>query len=157
MIRALLALAFVFAIPSSVKAADCTVLATGVSFGTYVPTSTSPTDNTGLVTVTCNAAAQLVQYSIALNAGQNSSGNFSNRQMSSGGSFLSYQIYSNSSRTTVWGDGTGGTSTVSDSYFCVLCVGQVRTYTTYGRLPGRQFSAAPGLPSSPIVILVTFN
>ncbi len=157
--RALLAAAFVIAVPAAAEAASCTVSATGVSFGTYIPTSSSPTDNTGTTTVTCSATSQTVQYSIALNAGQNSGGSFSNRRMGNGssGAYLSYQLYSDSTRTTVWGDGSGGTSTVSDSYGCVTCVNQSRTYTLYGRLSGGQFSASPGLYSDTITVIVTFN
>ncbi|WIM13209.1 spore coat U domain-containing protein [Enhydrobacter sp.] len=142
-------------LPAPAWAASCTTSATGVSFGTYIPSTASPTDNAGTVSVTCSAAAQTVNYSIALNQGLNASSGF-NRRLKSGTSFLSYQIYTTAGRTTVWGNGTGGTSTVSDSYTCVLCTNVRRNYTTYGRLPALQWRA-PGPYSDTITVTVTFN
>jgi spore coat protein U-like protein len=154
---ALLAVAFMAVAPATADAANCTVSATGVAFGTYIPTATGPTGSTGTVTVTCSATSEVVQYSIALDVGQNSGGSFSNRRLQNGTSSLSYQIYTDATRTTVWGDGTGGTSTVSDSYSCASCTNQSRSYTTYGRLPGQQFSASPGPHTDTITVIVTFN
>jgi len=157
--RTFLAAAFVALAPSAAHAASCTVSAIAIAFGTYIPSASSPTDNTGSVTVTCTALLQAVQYTIALNAGQNSGGNFAGRRMrnTAGTSFLSYQVFTNAARTTVWGSGTGGTSTVSDSYSCVTCINQSRSYPDYGRLLGGQFSARPGLHSDTITVTVTFN
>jgi spore coat protein U-like protein len=155
--RLILLAAFALLFPTMAQAANCTVSATGISFGTYIPSTPGPTDNTGSVTVTCSAVFQVVNYTIALNAGVNSSGSFGNRRMSSGGSFLSYQIYTGATRSTVWGDGTGGTATVSDSYGCFFCVNQSRNYVDYGRLPGLQWSAAPGFHTDTITATVTFN
>jgi len=143
--------------PAAAQAASCTISATPVAFGTYIPSSASPTDNTGTVTVTCSALAQTVQYSIALNAGANSGGSFSNRRMRNGTSFLSYQLYTTAARTSVWGNGTGGTTTRSDSYTCVLCINTSRNYTVFGRLPGLQFTVSPGFHTDTITATVTFN
>ena len=106
-----------------------------------------------------SATAQTVQYTITFNAGQNSGGSFANRRMlnATSGTFLSYQIYTDAARTTIWGDGTGGTSTVTDSFLCVLCINLPHNYTGFGRLPGRQFGASPGLHSDTITATVTFN
>jgi spore coat protein U-like protein len=157
MSRLLLPAVLAFLLPATAQAATCTVSATAISFGTYIPSTPGPTDNTGSVSVSCSAVFQTVSYAIALNAGVNSGGSFGNRKMSSGGSALSYQIYTSSARTTVWGDGTGGTSTVSDSYACFFCVNQSRSYVDYGRLPGLQWTAAPGVHSDTITATVTFN
>lgn len=155
--RLLLALLALF-LPAAAQAATCTISATGVSFGTYVPSNESPTDITGTVTVTCSSTTnQTVSYTIALNAGVNSGSSFSNRRMTNGATFLSYQLYTNSARTTVWGDGTGGTSTVTGSFRCNRCTNTKRNSTDYGRLPGLQWSAAPGLYSDTITATVTFN
>jgi spore coat protein U-like protein len=144
--------------PAAAHAATCTVAATAISFGTYIPSNASPTDNTGTVTVTCSALLQTVNYTIALNQGLNSGGSFANRRMKSGTSFLSYQIYNNSTRTTVWGDGTGGTSTVSGSFNCaVSCTNTKRNHTAYGRLPALQWTASPGTHTDTITVTITFN
>jgi spore coat protein U-like protein len=96
-----------------------------------------------------------VQISIALTAGENSGGVFFNRRMRARLSFLLYQLYTNASRTVIWGDGSGGTSTVND-VVCRGC-GRTLTYPIYGRLPGRQFSSVPGIYTDVITAIVTFN
>jgi spore coat protein U domain-containing protein, fimbrial subunit CupE1/2/3/6 len=154
-VRALLLAALCILVPAAARAASCTISGTGVAFGTYIPSSPGPTDNTGTVTVTCTALFQTVQYSIALNAGVNSGGSFANRRMSNGAAFLLYQLYSDSTHTTIWGDGTGGTVTVSDSYGCFFC-NTSRNYTVFGRIPALQW-VNPGLYSDTIVATVTFN
>ena len=143
--------------PAASEAATCTISGTGVAFGTYIPSTASPTNSTGTVTVTCSAFLETVNYSIALNAGANSGGSFSNRRMLGGTAFLTYQLYTNAARTTIWGDGTGGTVTVSDSYSCLLgCSNQSRNYTVFGRVPALQWPR-PGFYSDTIVATVTFN
>ena len=156
--RLLLLAVLAFLLPATAQAATCTVSATAISFGTYIPSTASPTDRTGTVTVTCSAVLQTVNYTIALNQGLNSGGSFANRRMKSGTSFLSYQIYNNSTRTTVWGDGTGGTTTVSGSFNCtVSCTNAKQSKTAYGRLPALQWTAAPGVHSDTITVTITFN
>jgi spore coat protein U-like protein len=46
--------------------------------------------------------------------------------------------------------------TVSDSYACVICTNQSRSYTVFGRVPALQWSS-PGFYSDTIVATVTFN
>lgn len=155
--RRLFLAVLVLFLPAAAHAATCTVSATPISFGTYIPSNAGPTDDTARVQVTCTAINQTVSYTIALNAGLNSGGSFANRRMSNSGFVLLYQIYTTAARTTVWGDGTGGTSIVSDSYNCGRCNNRRRNYTTYGRLPGLQWAAAPGSYSDTITATVTFN
>jgi spore coat protein U-like protein len=148
----------VVVLPAAAHAATCTVSATPISFGTYIPSNAGPTDDTARVQVTCTAINQTVSYTIALNAGLNSGGSFANRRMKNGTSFLSYQIYRDSAHTTVWGDGTGGTSTVTGSFNCaVACTNTKRNHTTYGRLPALQWTASPGAHTDTITVTITFN
>lgn len=155
-VAAVVALACLMASPTA-KAAVCLVAASGISFGNYIPSSGGPTDSTGTVTVTCTAVSEQVQYSIALNAGQNAGGNLAGRRLQNGLSTISYQLYTDAARTTVWGDGTGGSSMLTDSYLCAPCVGQARIFNAYARMPGGQFTASPGLYVDTITVLVTFN
>lgn len=128
--------------------AQCTVTATAVSFGTYLPFSATPTDSTGSVTIGCRLVGP---YTVSLNAGLHGGGNFSNRRMSSGPRFMSYQLYTNATRTTVWGDGTGGTSVVSG-----VCSSVCNSNNTvYGRIPARQV-VTPGTYTDTILVTVTF-
>jgi spore coat protein U-like protein len=128
------------------RAAVCLVSATPVAFGTYLPFSGAPTDSTGTVTVTCFGSATI---SIALSTG--GSGSFSSRQMTNGGAHLLYQLYANTTHTTVWGDGTGGTVTVTDT----LTGFSNRNYIAYGRIPTLQ-TVRPGSYADTITVTVSY-
>lgn len=121
--------------PAQALLATCTVSATTVAFGSYNPFNASNTDSTGTISVACSGLGVLVNYTIKLSTG--GSGSYSPRRMSSGGNTLNYNLYTTSGRTTTWGDGTGGTGTISDGY--TLSIGTTtRPYTVYGRVPALQ-------------------
>ena len=118
--------------------ATCSTSATSLAFGGYNPFSVTALDSTGTVTVSCSLGgllSLLVSYQIKLSAG--GSGTFSPRRMSSGANTINYNLYTTSGRTTVWGNGTGGTGTVSDGYLLGLGT-TVRNYTVHGRVPALQ-------------------
>jgi spore coat protein U-like protein len=144
-VRRAAALAALLLIAPAAARAACTVSATPVAFGAYSPFSGTPTDSTGTATVRCTPAANVV---VALSTG--GSGTFSPRQMSSGPSRLGYQLYSNAARTTVWGNGTGGTVTVA-----ARVTGAGRNFTAFGRIPALQ-GVAPGAYVDTITVTVTF-
>lgn len=133
----------------------CTTSATAVAFGAYNPLSATTINTTGNVAVTCSAliAGLNVSYVIALNAGLN--GTFAARSMTSGGAtLLQYNLYTSSADSTIWGDGTSGTSTVSDSYLLSL-LSVTRNYTVYANLPMSQ-NVSPGSYSDTITVTVTY-
>lgn len=135
--------------------ADCQVSATGLNFGSYDTLSAGPLDGTGDIQVSCSllgVLSLLVSYTIELNAGV--SGNFSGRIMQGSSDDLAYQLYANPVRTSVWGDGAGGTVTVSDGYTLGLLT-TTRTYTMYGRIPGSQ-NVPAGNYSDTIVVTLNF-
>lgn len=127
---------------------------TTVSFGSYNPVSGAALNGTGSFSVTCSAliAGLNVSYVMALNAGQY--GTFAARQMNNAGSLLSYNLYTTSALTTVWGDGTAGTSTKSDSYILSLLSNTI-TYTVYGSIPGSQ-NVPTGTYTDTITVTVTY-
>ena len=134
----------------------CLTSATGVSFGSYDALSPANTDSAGYVGVTCvtvNLTAVATAYTIALSAG--SSGSFASRHLNFGGNRLDYNLYTDSSRTTVWGDGTGSSSVVSDSYMLSPGLGENRTYTAYARLPAHQ-NVPIGVYLDLVVVTVTY-
>lgn len=85
---------------SAAVAANCTISAGSLLFGTYDPigaNDTNPLNAEATVTVRCtkNTSAQ-----VGLDNGENFSGG---RRMIAGASqFLSYELYSDSTRNTVW-------------------------------------------------------
>jgi len=132
----------------------CTISASTFNLGSYAPLSGSATSNTGTVSVTCTAllASLDVSYVISLNAG--SSGTFTARTMQFSSYNLNYNIYTTAAHTTIWGDGTAGTGTISDTY-SLSSNSTTRNYTTYGLIPASQ-NVTPGAYSDAITATVTF-
>ena len=94
-------------------ATQCDITATPVSFGSYDPLSAVPLDSTGTISVTCNTPPQNPQtVSVLLTTGN--SGAFTQRSMSSAsGANLLYNLFANAAMTEVFGDGSGGSTTLA--------------------------------------------
>lgn len=127
---------------------ECTVLTTAnLSFGTNVgATFDSPIDANTSVNVTC---ALNTPYAMAMNAG--SFGTMVERRMQSGANQLGYQLYRESTHTTVWGDGSGGTQVVS-----ATGTGTAQTHTVYGRLPKPSTTPPPGVYTDIVTVTLTY-
>jgi spore coat protein U-like protein len=130
------------ALISSSPWADCSLSTSGIAFGGYDPFINQNVDSAATINVTCD---ETTAYSIALSTG---SGTYETRVMTSGLHHLLYNLYLNASLTTVWGDGTGQSATLSDTQ-------AVANYTVYGRIPAGQ-NAHVGVYSDTIVITLTF-
>jgi hypothetical protein len=74
------------------------------------------------------------------------------RTIANGANILDYNLYTSTARTTVWGDGTGATSTVAGSGAGLLTAS---TQTVYGRVSASQDKPA-GTYTSTITVTVTF-
>lgn len=139
-------------------AATCSVTASTLAFGTYNPLSGTPNDSTTTLNVSCTKGApssETVNYTIALSTG---SGSYVNRTMSSGSQVMNYNLYTTTGRTTVWGDGTGATVTVSNSFsLTTSSPTKNRNHTVFGRIPAGQDVGAGGyVTGTPITVTVTF-
>lgn len=111
--------------------ASCTISVTSVAFGNYNVFTTTADDSTGTITFRCNASA--ANISISLSDG--SSTTFSPRTLRKGSEVLQYNLYRNAARTTIWGDGTGGTSTYTNAN---PPNNSNVSLTIYGRIPAQQ-------------------
>ncbi|MCA1585415.1 MAG: spore coat U domain-containing protein [Acidobacteria bacterium] len=105
--------------------AQCSVSATAVAFGNYNVFATGNVDSTATVTVNCTL---LGTVSVQLNRGQFAT-SFSPRQMNRSGERLNYNLFFDSTRTQIWGDGTSGTVVWSAGL-----VSGNQSRTVYGRL-----------------------
>ena len=110
----------------SEASAQCSISATAVSFGTYNVFATGNIDSIATVTVRCNNP-RTVQ--VQLGRGQFAP-SFSPRQMNLSGERLNYNLYFDSTRTQIWGDGTSGTVIWSAGVTAAADVSR----TVYGRL-----------------------
>lgn len=131
--------------------AACNVTATGINFGIYDVFKTTPLDSTGSVTVTCDETPPpTIKISISRS---NNSGSFIPRQMrhATKADFLNYNLFTNASMTEVWGDGTGGTSTV---LLKKVSKNKPEIVIIYGRIPPGQDVSA-GSYSDTLTVTIT--
>ena len=126
--------------------ATCTVnSASALNFGTQGILATN-VDQTSTIQVTCT---NTTPYNIGLNVGTGTGATVAARKMTSGANTVNYTLYSNSGRTTVWGN-TVGTDTVA-----ATGNGAAQNYTVYGRVPP-QAAPAPGTYTDTITVTVTY-
>lgn len=155
---ALLALAGGLLPPSPSAAAGCTVCicsvsTTPLSFGTYNPGSSTAKTATATVTANCISVTLAMNTTVDLSLSAGTSGNAAMRQLASGGSRLDYNIYQDSSHTTVWGNGSNGGQLMTMAITDLLSF--TANKTAYGRIPARRFPRA-GAYSDSIVVTFTF-
>jgi len=117
------------------QAFHCSVTTTPVSFGSYDVFSPAPSDTIGTIFVSCNnPEKKAMPVTISINRG--SSGSFNPRQMrlAGGSDRMNYYLFLDPSRTTLWGDGSGGSSTVTRMIEKTIPL----SVPVYGRIPARQ-------------------
>jgi spore coat protein U-like protein len=121
-----------------------------LSFGTVNPLANN--DAQGNIQWVCTNG---FNTAIKLGAGSTAGGTISNRLMSDGGTGkLAYQLYTDSARTTVFGDGTAGSSTVAVSGAGYASPANV---TVYGRVLGSAAGAATaGSYTDTVLVTITF-
>lgn len=135
---------------------SCGVTTTNVAFGSYSPLAFGNTDSTGSVKVSCGGVAGLlIPFNIGISAGN--SGSYASRRLKSGANLLAYNLYTDASYTTVWGDGSSASQLVNAGVTLdVLGLSPTQNFYVYGRIPGRQLTAVPGAYSDTISVTLTY-
>jgi spore coat protein U domain-containing protein, fimbrial subunit CupE1/2/3/6 len=111
-------------------APKCTIGAFAIAFGAYDPFSATALDQTGTVSINCTKGTSGL---ITLNLGANATGLTRRMQdFPATGNYLTYEIYSDSTRTTVWN--TINTVTLGPS----ASKNTAMTATAYGRVAAGQ-------------------
>lgn len=128
----------------AVPAAACTVSVGSLAFGSIDPLAGAATDSAATIEITCPASAG---YTISLGSG---AGTYASRRLESGSNYLAYNLYTDASRTLVWGDGTGGSLTVNG-----MADSNGTVHTVYGRIPS-QPTAVPGEYVDAIVVTIEY-
>jgi spore coat protein U-like protein len=136
------------------EAFKCDVTATGLNFGSYDVFSPVPLDSTASIGVSCNIPSNNphapLAVIISLNPGN--SGNFSPRSMQSAGAdTLDYNLYTNASMSTIWGDGNGGSSMQT----AFVTSDMPWNASIFGRIPARQ-NVSVGSYSDIITVTIDF-
>jgi spore coat protein U-like protein len=133
---------------SATVAGNCTIATSTVAFGSYDPVGThavTPLDSTGSVTVTCTKGSGT---RIDLGLGANSSG--STRRMQGPTDLLTYELYQDSGRTTIWSSGAGSGLAISTAPSITP-----RSFTVYGRVPAAQ-NVGAGAYTDTVLATVNF-
>lgn len=126
----------------------CSVSATPLNFGAAIPNPiNSNVDATSTITATCSTGAP---YTITLGVGTGAGATYPARRMTSGPNTLVYSLYSDASRTVVWGNGGGGSAAVNGAGS-----GVAQPITVFGRIPSGQ-TVTTGSYSDTIVVTLTF-
>ena len=111
---------------------NCTISTAALAFGSYDPVvanASTNLDGTGTVVVACTKGSTAT---IGLGLGANASG--STRRMRDGASnYLTYELYQDSGRTTVWGNAGAGLSAP-----VAAPSKAARNFTVYGRVTSNQ-------------------
>ena len=111
---------------------ECTVSAFAMNFGTYEPVvanAATPLDSTSTINVYCTKGTS---GNVTLDNGSNFSGG-ARRMKSAGGVFLTYEVYKDPSRSTIW-NAVNINSATSTSKNTALGGG----FIAYGRIPSAQ-------------------
>jgi len=123
---------------------NCTISTTPLAFGTYDTLSSADTDATGTVEITCTQGATAT---IGLDLGANASAS-TRRMKDATTNHLTYEIYNESTRTTIW----NATNVVNAGS---APSNAPRSFTAYGRIAGAQ-SVPAGSYSDTVVATVDF-
>ncbi|MBZ3692946.1 Csu type fimbrial protein [Phyllobacterium calauticae] len=135
-----------FTVQITIQASCVFVSATSLTF-TAVGVIAANDDATSTLSVQCT---NTTPYNIGLSAGTGTGATVASRKMTGpAGALVNYTLYSDTNRTTVWGQ-TIGTDTVSASG-----TGAAQSYTVYGRVPV-QTTPAPGAYTDTITVTVTY-
>lgn len=145
-----LAAAIQFGVAGTSAAFVCTVSSTALIFSGYDVFSSQPKNSTGTVNVICsNNDRHPVPVIISLSSGI--AGGFNPRQMLGFRDRLNYNLYTDATRSVVWGDGNGGTATVS----AVASGNTGVTSTIYGVIAPRQ-NVSAGIYFDTLIVTVTW-
>ena len=138
----------VVSLPSSAASGvTCTVTVADLAFGSYNTTS----NLTGATTVQIKCpglGGSSLSYTLKATAG---SGTYGTRQMSNASQVVTYNLYTTSANSTIWGDGTSGTVVISGTI-----TSPNTNITIYGLVPGSQ-NVPPASYSTTIPITVTLT
>jgi len=126
----------------------CSFTTTNLTFGTGIPANIlANIDAQNTITATC---ANGTPYTVDLGVGNGSGATFAARKLTAGVNVLTYSLYTNSLRDSVWGDGvTGGSNHISNTGS-----GGAQVITVFGRIPPQ---TATGVGAYTDTIAVTLN
>ena len=134
---------------SATVTSNCVVSTSPIAFGYVDVTNGANVDGTGGLSVTCTSGTG---WSADADACGGTGATLAVRKMSDGSNLLNYALYTDAGRTTIWGDGAGGTTaTISGTGN-----GVAQASTIYGRVPSGQTSLPAGDYLDTVTVTVTY-
>jgi len=133
-------------------ATNCLVSASALAFGTYTQ-GNGNVNQTSTVSVNCSLGTT---FNVGLNAGATPAATVTTRKMLNGANQLAYTLFSDTGRTTNWGN-TVGTDTVARTGNG-FGVGNVVALTVYGQVPDNAANQVlpAGNYTDTVTVTVTF-
>lgn len=132
------------------SAMTCTLgTVSGVAFGSYDVFNATALDTIGTISYTCTDVAGA---SIVIQIDTGSAGTYSPRTLANGAFVLEYNLYLDAARTSVWGDGSAGTSQYGP---LVPAEASSTDVNVYGRIPAGQ-NAQVGTYGDTVVVTIVF-
>lgn len=148
---ALLGALCALAVTGTVQAMECTIRSvTGLVFGSYNVFNGSPLDISGAIVYRCTSVGGA--DNLVLQLSQGNAGTFATpRRLLAGAFALDYNLFLDAGRTSVWGDGTFGTSQHGPVH---PSEGVDTPVDVFGRIPARQNARAGSYTDTVIVTIV---
>lgn len=119
--------------PAAAGINSCSISSAGIAFSPYNTQTKAAVDGVGTIVVTCSGDGATNSLSLNLTGG--STGSCSSRQMRSGANVLSYQVYQDAGRATLFCDG-GSRLDINMDF--TTGSSQTRSFTMYGRIAAGQ-------------------
>ncbi len=157
-LSAVVAVSLLMVVTQLDAARTCTITVFPLPFGIYPPATPTPVDSTALIQDACVGDPDPPQpnfYTLRIDGG--TSGDPANRYMPSGPNQLNYNLYQDAAYTTIWGDGTSGTSPVVQPFgmggMGGMGMGFNMDHTVYGRSFASQDPPPGAYADTPIVTI----
>lgn len=128
--------------------ANCAVSTTPIAFGNVDVTTGAAVLGTGGISVVCTNGTD---WSASADAGTGAGATLDVRQMSDGAETLNYALYTEATRTTIWGDGVSSTSTIDGTGS-----GVAQNSVIYGRIAASQTGVSAGSYADTVAVTVTY-
>ncbi|MGL4721343.1 MAG: Csu type fimbrial protein [Kluyvera intermedia] len=145
-LRVLILLVGICCFPIKSHAITCTATVATVAFGTVTPSSNTDVTTTGTLTYSCTKGLLEVlnTATVCFNLYPAAGTTVDTRRMSSGANTLSYQLYTDSGRSSVWGNQGLTSTSVLKASIGLLDLGLPKNISFYAIVPKGQFTTAPG-------------
>jgi spore coat protein U-like protein len=134
---------------------SCTIGTAAIAFAPYDPVNANATvadDQTGDIVIRCTKGTTGITIDLG-NGAHNTGQQRRMVNLTSTSTFVNYEVYKETGRTSIWGAGDGGTVRSGAD---LNGTGNVVAVTMYGRIPPSQLSAIAGAYVDILVSTINF-